>query len=476
MIHWRPPYSVRTRLTLLYVAVLAATLILFSAFTSTYLLWHLRDQLTHFAIQDVETVEGLLFFDAQGHLQLREDYHNHPESKQVQERLLEVLSPGGQVLYRNSRLGHQELGGTPFAGEGEGGYSPRSARLADGTRLRLVSRQHTVDGHPTLIRLAYSEESIWKQFEELLGALMLALPALLALAGLAGYGLARRALIPLEAMTRQAERITSEQLHERLPVHNPDDEFGRLAAVFNTMLARLERSFDQLRRFTADASHELRTPLASIRSVGEAGLGQNSQSSAAYRDVIGSMLEEVGRLTELVDSLLLVSRADAGQVPVHPTAFPASELIDEAVALFEALAEERGQQLALAAEPLAMVYADRVLIRQALLNILHNAIKYTPPGGSISVRGQSTAGGMVSVQVTDTGPGIPPGDCAKVFDRFYRVDAARSRAAGGVGLGLAIAKWAVEANGGQISVSSTSGEGTTFTMELPQVAPLTDAG
>src|SRR6202050_4115928 len=205
------PRHLRTRLTLWYVFVLASVLVLSWGLTASFLFFQMRSQLDNYAVQDIETVEGLLYFDASGHLMLREDYHNHPESKQVLERLVEVRSPDGSVLYRNERLGDQPLGGNLIPGEGEGGYSIRSARLVDRTTVRMASRRHTLDGHPILIRLGYSEQPIWARFEELAVATMLAVPIVLALAGLGGYLLAKRALAPLEQMTSHAEEITSER-------------------------------------------------------------------------------------------------------------------------------------------------------------------------------------------------------------------------------------------------------------------------
>jgi heavy metal sensor kinase len=462
------PRQLRSRLTLWYVGVLAAALLLFVTGTSFLLFWHLRSQLDRYNIQDVETVEGLLFFTPTGQLELREDYHNHPESKLVLERLLEVRAPGGALLYRNARLGSRSLGGTPFPGEGVGGYSNRALRLSDGTRVRMVSRRHSIDGHPALVRLAYSEEHLWLHLEELLAASLLALPVTLAVAAFAGYALARRALAPLEQMALRAEQITSERLHERLPTDNVDGELGQLARAFNSTLARLEQSFEQLRRFTSDASHELRTPLTAMRSVGEVGL-QKDGSREEYRDIIGSMLEEGNRLTRLVDSLLTISRADAGVIPFHPSVFSVLELAREAVALLEVLMEEKSLRLILTGDESALVKGDRLFLRQSLVNIIHNAVKYSPVRGTISVKVRLRGAGQVTIEIADDGPGIPPEHLANVFDRFYRVDKSRTRNEGGAGLGLSIANWAVQAHGGEIGLDSTPGAGCIFRICLPAV-------
>lgn len=460
------PRHLRARLTLWYVSVLAALLILAWGGTCALLFRQLRSQLDHFAVQEIETVEGLFFFNPEGQLRLREDYHNHPESKDVIERFLEVRSPDGSVLFRNERLGDRALGGTPFAGEGSGGYSERSARLSDGTRVRLVSRVHSLDGRPLLIRLAHSEEPLFSRLKDLLLASLLVLPLVLVAAGIAGYGLARRALNPIEQMARRAQDITPEKLHERLPNDDTDDELGQLARVFNGTLGRLERAFEQLRRFTSDASHELRTPLAMIRSVGEVGL-QKDGTRAEYRDIIGSMLEEVNRLTSLIDNLLTISRADSGHIQLHRTVVPVMALAREAAGLFEILMEEKSQRLSLEGDEHAEVEGDGLFLRQALVNILHNAVKYSPVGEAISVRVRNGHANTVVVEIQDNGPGIPVEDQARVFDRFYRVDKARWRESGGAGLGLSIAKWAVEAHGGSIGLDSFPNQGCTFRISLP---------
>jgi heavy metal sensor kinase len=461
------PKHLRTRLTLWYVSVLAALLILAWAGTCALLFWQLRNQLDHFAVQEIETVEGLFFFTPDGQLRLREDYHNHPESKDVIDRFLEVLSPDGAVLFRNDRLRNLALGGKPFQGEGVGGYSERSARLADGTRVRIVSRVHILDGRSLLLRLAHSEEPLYSRLKDLLLASLFVLPIVLAVAWVAGYGLARRALSPIEQMARRAQEITPEKLHARLPNDDTGDELGQLAQVFNATLARLEQAFEQLRRFTSDASHELRTPLAMIRSVGEVGL-QKDGTRAEYRDIIGSMLEEVNRLTSLIDNLLTISRADSGHIQLHRTTISVLALAREAGGLFEILMEEKSQRLILEGDEHAQIQGDCIFLRQALVNIIHNAVKYSPFGEAISVFVHNGNGSHVVVEIQDHGPGIPLEDQAKVFDRFYRVDRARWRESGGAGLGLSIAKWAVEAHGGAITLTSELNKGCTFRITLPK--------
>ena len=468
VLHKLRPRQVRTRLTLWYVFVLASVLVVSWGLTAVFLFFELRNHLTHYAVQDIETVEGLMYFDDAGRLMLRTDYHNHRDSEGLLERLMEVRSPQGAVLYRNERLGSRSLGGNPFPGEGVDQFSPRSASLDDGTSVRIVSRFWTLQRRPLVIRLAYSEEPISDRLGELAVPTALALPIILALAGLGGYLLARRALAPLEEMAHRAEQITSERLHERLPTGEAGDELGRLAGVFNDLLARLEQAFEQLGRFTSDASHELRTPLTSIRSVGEVAL-QMDGGREEYRDAIGSMLEEVGHLTTLIDCLLTISRADAGSIQLHPTVFRAMDLAREAVGLFEVLVEGRGLRISVEGDEGVSVKGDRLVLRQALVNIVHNAVKYTPAGGTIRVGVRCEPAGTVRLEVVDSGPGISSEHAGKIFDRFYRVDDSRSRQAGGAGLGLSIARWAARVHGGDISLLTTQGRGCTFQISLPMM-------
>ena len=463
---WPRPKLIRTRLTVWYVFVLSVLLVASAAGASFILVWQLRAQLKHQAIQDLETVEGLLYFNAKGNLRLNDDYHNHPESKLIQDRFLEVLSPDGTIIYRNRKLGSGTMDGPLFAAEGVGGYSERSTRVSDGTPVILASRRHLLDGHPIVIRLAYSEEPIWSRLKDFWMILLMALPLTLAFAAAAGYGMANRALDPIRQMAQRAEQITTEHLHDRLDVEN-NDELGHLARVFNQMLSRIEQSFEQLRRFTADASHELRTPLASIRSVGEVGL-QKDAAPEEYRDTIGSMLEEISRLTNLVDSLLALSRADAGLTLMKVEVFPIAMIVEEAASLLDVLIEEKGLKFDIETDKNALVRGDRLILRQAAVNVLHNAVKFTPPGGSISAR-VCCEGSRIVLSVTDNGPGIPTEHLSKVFDRFYRVDPARTGEDKGAGLGLSIAQWAARVHDGEIGLTPAPGGGCTFWIRLPLV-------
>jgi signal transduction histidine kinase len=236
--------------------------------------------------------------------------------------------------------------------------------------------------------------------------------------------------------------------------------------VFNETLARLEAAFEQLRRFTADASHELRTPLTGMRSVGEVAL-QRSLSAQEYRDVIASMLEEVDRLTRLVENLLLLTRADTGRIPMTRTVVDLGEVLLGISDTLRVLADEKDQSWSVDVSERVTATCDAGILRLGITNLVYNAIKYTPAKGAIRLATRRTAAGDVLIEVHDTGPGIAAADRERIFERFYRVDDARARETGGIGLGLAIARWAVESNGGRIDLESEEGRGAVFRIVLP---------
>jgi heavy metal sensor kinase len=327
-------------------------------------------------------------------------------------------------------------------------------------REQLEAEEHQLDR----VNSISPEARMNVQLAEILAVLVLGLPVVVVLAGVGGYVLARHALAPIDQLGTEARRMTAERLHERLSVPNAQDEIGRLAAVINDTLARLESSFDQLRRFTADASHELRTPLSVIRGIGEMGL-RETRTPAEYKEAIGSMLEEVDRLTRLVDTLLRLSRGDAATVRLTREAVDLGQVARDVVSSLGVLAEERQQKVVLDIGPNVQVSADRLVIRDAITNVIDNAIKYSPKGSTIQVR-VVVDGRDATLSIADQGPGIAEEHCERIFDRFYRIDEGRSREMGGTGLGLAIAKWAVEANGGRIVVESAE-RGSIFRIALP---------
>jgi heavy metal sensor kinase len=375
---------------------------------------------------------------------------------------LQVWDSHGTLLFRNDVALEQPKVGMDLANLPD---DTIVRAPTGGVPLRVLSRRGEIFGRPVVIQVGRSEEAMRDQIRTVGLILLLGLPLAVATAGFGGYALAKRALTPIERMTERAETITAERLGDRLPVGNPDDEMGRLATVFNATLGRLQQSFDQMRRFTADVSHELRTPLTAIRSVGEVGL-RGRRDEGEYRAIIGSMLEEVDRLAGLVDRLLTLSRAETGEARLSIEAIALKDLADSVVGDLSVLAEEKSQQVVIEAHGTPRGLGDRLMVRQALINLVDNAIKFAPTGSGIVIRvGESN--GRAIVDVIDRGPGIPPTARDHIFDRFFRADSASADAAGS-GLGLSIAKSAVETTSGTLTLEQSDEHGSTFRITLPR--------
>lgn len=466
--------NLRTRLTVLYAALLTTALLLYAGCVSVFFLHNLREEVDSSLDRDVETVEGALFLNSSGGLDLRTHEGEVEEEEPNRGYFLEVWNRDGNLLYRSEELKGQALGPVPGNISGHSRELARSSRLASGMQVRIMSRVHHLPGGSSMVvRLAVNEEPLWQEFWEMEAVLGIGLPIVVTLVIITGYVVAARALKPVDDMAKRAAEISAEHLNERLTVSNPDDELGQLATAFNATLARLENSFDQLRRFTADASHELRTPLTAIRSVGEVSL-QRPGDQKYYRDTIGSMLEETNRLTRLVDSLLTMSRADAGKVQLHRSETGLLDLARESASLLEVLAEEKEQTLNVEGDGTLTTKADRTILRRALVNLIDNAVKYSPTKSNVLIRVTQNRQEAV-IEVVDSGPGIAAEHRSRIFDRFYRVDKARSRAEGGTGLGLSIAQWAVAAHEGKIEVQCDPGQGSIFRIRLPKTASTTTA-
>ena len=279
-----------------------------------------------------------------------------------------------------------------------------------------------------------------------------------------GSGIARRGLRPLQAITQAAQKITATQLNERISPQAWPSELISLATEFDNMLGRLEDTFNRLSQFSADIAHELRTPINNLMGEVEVALAR-SRTAEEYQHLLESNLEECGRLSRMIDSLLFVARAENTEVKIQPAWFDGPKEIRAVFDFYEALSEEEGVQLELLGQ--GTVYGDVILFRRALGNLLANALRYTSPGGKISVSLQSVENEAVEIRVADTGEGIAPEHLSKIFDRFYRADPARSRHPEGTGLGLAIVKSIMELHGGTVTVQSEPGKGTVFTLLFP---------
>lgn len=454
--------NVRLGLTLWYAGVLAVALLAYAGGVFLYLRHNLLAQIDHGLREDVEAAQQHLApAKAEG---VRWVVADEDEEELEGPRWVDVWTASGRLVHHSAPAGWPALP-TPAGLAQVRRRGSASMSIPGGIRVRELTESFSVRGVPVVIRVARLETQVDRQLGDFLLVLLLGVPVAVLGAGIGGYLLARRALAPVDRMAGQARRITADRLSERLPVVNPDDELGRLATVFNETLGRLERSFEELRRFTADASHELRTPLTALRSVGEVGL-RTHRDPEEYRQIIGSMLEEAERLGGLVDSLLMLSRADAGQVPLRRADVDLGEAAREVAQQWSVLAEEKGQALTVEVSGPVPARVDRVVFRQALVNLVDNAIKHSPEGAAITVTAAVGPAGP-TVAVSDTGPGIPEEHRDHIFDRFYRVDKGRSRQLGGTGLGLAIARWAVEAHGGRLTFAPRPGGGSTFRITLP---------
>ncbi len=321
-----------------------------------------------------------------------------------------------------------------------------------------------------LIVAAQSLKANTEELKLLRRIFYLAVPIALVIAGLGGFFLAHKALAPVRAMSEHACRISAENLEERLPVANPRDELGRLASIFNELLARLNESFDQQRQFMADASHELRTPLSVMHTTAEVTLEQPQRAESEYREALTMMDAQTRRLTRIVEDMFTLARADAGRHPLHQSNFYLDELICETVHAAEVLAARKEILVEVAVATEVPFRGNEELLRQMLLNLLGNAIKYTPTGGNVRVslaQNDSTC----EISVADSGTGIPPEAQPHIFERFYRADKARlhteANGGSGAGLGLSIARWIAEAHNGRLELRRSDESGSIFVASLP---------
>lgn len=325
---------------------------------------------------------------------------------------------------------------------------------------------------PTGEYLLQAADSLALFRRELAGLLLVmwgAGPIVLGVALGGGYWLSRRALAPVDRLTATAIDISAARLDRRVDSGAADDELGRLARAFNGMIERLENSFGEMRRFTADAAHELRTPLAVLRSEAEVAL-RADRSPGQYRHVLENQLEEIARLTRLTEELLFLCREDAGlqAVPIQPVRV--DELLEQLVGQLQSAAQARDVTLEIDVRSPLTIASDPDRLRRLFFNLVDNALKFTPTGGRVAIHAVRN-GGRVEVVVTDSGIGIPPAHLPHICRRFYRVDQARGRAIEGTGLGLSICQAIVDAHDGTLRIESSPGNGTRVVVSLPATDP-----
>ena len=377
------------------------------------------------------------------------------------DRFIRIARPDGSVLYSSGRTATFDPSGLPALIPA----TTRRVRLDDGNELMMSTRTLKRGGAEFLIQTAGPMQPIDIILTHLLSSLLLGLPVLVIVTAAGGYYLVGRALGPVARAARSAERISLQNLSERLPVHSSGDELEQLTVALNGMISRLSEALQQNQRFLADASHELRTPLAALYAELESIVSMADPASEVA-ERIGSSLEELDRLIKIVEALFAISRIDAGEAAEEWAQFDLARLAVNTTDQLCLLAEDKGVNISCEAAQRVSVQGNASRIKQVIVNLLDNAIKYTPANGRVKLTVQADHGKAV-VEVADTGIGIPAEALPRVFDRFFRVDKARSRELGGAGLGLAIVKSICAAHNGHVAVESFPGHGSRFRVELP---------
>jgi heavy metal sensor kinase len=451
------PRSIGVRLTLWYAAAFAAALLVLGL-----VMWVAVRQSLYHAIDEGlrDRVEGIHVFieDHKTRLdqdEVREEFRAHGD-------LFQVIDSNGVAIHRGETL--VDGPAPPLSGLGA---EPRFDDLSSkGTPLRFLSQSIDVDGRRYSVQAAAPLADLQQGLHDALWILVPMFPLMLVLASAAGYFMSRRALAPVDRITQTARMISADNLSQRLPLPNTGDELERLSTTLNEMIGRLEAAFKRVSRFTADASHELRTPLAVMRTTAEVAL-RNPEDTGEHRVALEQVMAEIERTSSLVENLLLIAKTDSGGAELSKRSIDFVAAIDEACTQADVLARVKGIRLdrRFPKSPVA-VMADRDAVRRLFLILLDNAVKYTSAGGVVEV--SVDADDLhVSGFVKDTGIGIASEDLPHIFNRFYRVDRARSRAQGGAGLGLAIARWIAEAHGGTLSAESVLDRGSRFRLQLP---------
>src|SRR5581483_91470 len=379
---------------------------------------------------------------------------------------LAVYVDDGQPIYRSASLQSHPSLMVPLPPAQKAVFTNR---VMQGHNLRFVLEKVTVNGRSYVVEMGLSSDDAFDTLRRFRSYLVMFAPLLLLLAAGVGYWISRRALSPVDALVRTARDVSGTNLSVRLEQLHTGDELQRLSDTLNEMLDRIESAFRRVTEFTADASHELRTPVSLIRTEAELAL-RRSRGEAEYKESLAHILFEAERTTILIEQLLELARSDSGREAVEIQPVDLRQTLGSIVAQWQQVSAARNIEFAANIGPQpAFVMGDEALLRRVTEILLDNAFKYTPSPGSVRLSLEQTENRAI-IAVQDSGVGIATEDQGKIFERFYRVDKARSRAQGGTGLGLAIAQWIVSQHHGKISVESRLGEGATFRVEVPLTA------
>ena len=473
--------STRARLTLWYTCVLALVLVVFAAATYAYLAraarlrtdQSLADAANSLASNFAAESEDEGQTDEESAAEVTRDFKFDDRQAFIFDDSRRLVAASAPPVASGKRHWPQTdslaQGLLPLLDAAAG--SGRAYANVAGTRERVRAYAATARVHDktyalSVARSLHDEE---EELEQARGAFYVAVPLAILAASLGGYFLARKSLAPVAEMGERAAHINAANLAERLPVANERSELGRLARTFNELLARLDLAFEQQRRFMADASHELRTPVAIVCGESEVALSNRQRSAEEYRESLSILHDEGRRLTRVVEDLFTLARADAGQYKLASENFYLDEAAGECVRAVRSIAARRGVEVEFKQDGEMPLRGDESLVRRMILNLLDNAIKFTPPGGRVEVAA-GRGGADYFVRIKDTGAGIPADAQPHVFERFYRADRARSRDGEdgcGAGLGLSIAAWIAAAHGGRVALERSDPRGSCFVVTLP---------
>jgi heavy metal sensor kinase len=454
--------SLKTRITVWYI--LLSTLILVCLGVALYLIisHSMMNERRALIAQDIEKIPHVAQrYGNRGVNRLLDEAQEEIPLKPSEE-FVQIFTANGESVATSQNLKGRSLPFRPDLANSAPSQFATVSISGDASPALLGATKIDVNGQPSVVVVAASLSNVRSIQSRLLATLLLSIPAAILLSLIGGALLARQAIEPLDRMTSTAQQISAERLNERIRLQRADTELQRLADSFNEMLERLDQSFKQIRQFTADASHELRTPVTIL--MGETDLALNGLLDyEECRAALGSRREELQRMSRIIDDLLTLSQFDHSQPTLHRKPLDFSDLVIEVCEQQRNQARSKGVELELTKTAPAMMEGDSSRLRQMVRNLLDNAIKYTPGGGKVTIELEQ-ANGNFELRVADNGIGIPRDDLPHIFDRFYRVDKARTRAEGGTGLGLSIVKQVVEAHGGNVNASSEVGTGTVMTV------------